>query len=273
MYLQVETDFTKNFRADSPLVRSYRMVETNLGGAGVLDVMVPAPPKLDWPYIERVLHLERRLRDEVRVATQRAEPAAGLTKVLSLADAIEAAVPRRRSRTPPQRCAIGILAMGMAVMQRQKPEFFAALYGQEPDQSGPHYLRIMLRAHERQPSQSKRQLVEQVERISREEFPTAEVTGFFVLLTSLIDSVMRDQWLSFGLATLAVGGMMIVPFRSVRLALIALVPNTLPILVVLGGIGWLGLRINLGAAMIAAVSVGLSVDSSIHYITSFRRAG
>ena len=111
-----------------------------------------------------------------------------------------------------------------------------------------------------------------MERISREEFPTAEVTGFIVLLTSLIHSVMRNQWLAFGLATLAAGGMMIVPFRSVRFALIALVPNTVPILVVLGGMGWLGPRINLGAAMIAAVSVGLSVDSSMHYITSFRRA-
>ena len=36
--------------------------------------------------------------------------------------------------------------------------------------------------------------------------------------------------------------------------------------------GWLGIRLNLGAAMIAAVSVGLSVDSSIHYVTAFRRA-
>ena len=56
------------------------------------------------------------------------------------------------------------------------------------------------------------------------------------------------------------------------LALIALVPNVLPILAVLGAMGWLGVRVNMGAAMIAAVSMGLSVDSSIHYITSFRRA-
>src|SRR5205823_4856878 len=46
----------------------------------------------------------------------------------------------------------------------------------------------------------------------------------------------------------------------------------LPIFMVMGLMGWLGLKINMGAAMIAAVSMGLSVDSSIHYITSFRRA-
>jgi len=42
--------------------------------------------------------------------------------------------------------------------------------------------------------------------------------------------------------------------------------------VVTGLMGWAGLKINMGAAMIAAVSMGLSIDSSIHYITAFRRA-
>jgi predicted RND superfamily exporter protein len=49
------------------------------------------------------------------------------------------------------------------------------------------------------------------------------------------------------------------------------VPNALPIFVVLGLLGWAGERINMGTAMIAAVSMGLSVDSSIHYIAAFRR--
>jgi predicted RND superfamily exporter protein len=49
------------------------------------------------------------------------------------------------------------------------------------------------------------------------------------------------------------------------------VPNGLPIFVVLGLLGWAGIRVNMGTAMIAAVSMGLSVDSSIHYITAFRR--
>jgi len=66
--------------------------------------------------------------------------------------------------------------------------------------------------------------------------------------------------------------MMLLAFRSLPLALVALVPNALPILMVMGVMGWLGLKINMGAAMIAAVSLGLSVDSSIHYITGFRRA-
>ncbi|MEX2558953.1 MAG: MMPL family transporter, partial [Pirellulales bacterium] len=68
-----------------------------------------------------------------------------------------------------------------------------------------------------------------------------------------------------------IGLMMLLAFRSLPLALAALVPNALPILVVTGWMGWLGVRINMGAAMIAAVSMGLAVDSSVHYLTAYRR--
>jgi predicted RND superfamily exporter protein len=65
--------------------------------------------------------------------------------------------------------------------------------------------------------------------------------------------------------------MMLLALRSVPLAAVALVPNILPILVVTGVLGWLDLKVNMGAAMIAAVSMGLSVDSSIHYLIAYRR--
>ena len=117
----------------------------------------------------------------------------------------------------------------------------------------------------------------QVRRIAAAEVPptadrrTAEVTGFFVLLSQLVDRLLADQWLTFLLAAAGIFLLLAVAFRSLLAAAIALVPNSLPIFVVLGVLGWLGEPINMGTAMIAAVSMGLSVDSSIHYITAFRR--
>ena len=84
--------------------------------------------------------------------------------------------------------------------------------------------------------------------------------------------MLADQWLAFAAACAGIGLMMLVAFRNPLYALAALVPNVLPIVVVTGFMGWLGVKINMGAAMIAAVSMGLSIDSSIHYITSFQRA-
>jgi uncharacterized protein len=57
----------------------------------------------------------------------------------------------------------------------------------------------------------------------------------------------------------------------VRIGMISLIPNLLPIALVVGTMGWLDLPINIGTAMISSVSMGLTVDASIFYISSFRR--
>jgi len=265
--LQVETDFTRNFRSDSEVVRSYAFVESHLGGAGVWDVIVPAPPSLDWQYTQRIRGLENRLREEVP----------GLTKVLSLADAIVAAAPIDVESLPAAMLRDAVVRRGAASMHTLMPEFFEALYHADPQQPGRHYLRIMLRAKEQQPAQQKQQMIAEVRRVcdrycAQHNLGQPEVTGYFVLLTNLIDSMIRDQWTTFGIATAGIALMMLLAFGNLALAGVALVPNALPIVVVTGLMGWLDLKINMGAAMIAAVSMGLSVDSSIHYISSFRRA-
>ena len=278
LQLQVETDFTKNFRSTSPIVQSYGLVERNLGGAGVLDLVLPAPAKLDWAYLHRVDSLERRLRTEVFVLDEDGQSRPGLTKILSLADAVIASSPIHPDDVTVEFIRKPMVTAALTSMRSRMPVFAAALFGEDPEEAGRCYFRVMLRAHERQPADQKQSLIEQITRISREEFPPnddppgAEVTGFFVLLTNLIDSIIRDQWLTFAVASTAIGLMMVVAFRSPLYAVIALIPNALPILLVLGLMGWLGVRVNMGAAMIAAVSMGLSVDSSIHYITFFRRA-
>jgi predicted RND superfamily exporter protein len=261
--VQVESDFTRNFRQSSSLVAGYELVERNLGGAGVWDILVPAPAELDEAFLDRLRSLEAQLR-ALRLAEQEG-PA--LTKVLSIADALDAAPRPPLLRLSPQQ-----LFRGLRVLM---PSVADALYAPDPH-DGQHWARIMLRAHEQRPSQDKQWLIAEVARLAHEAFPgdgraTAEVTGFYVLLAQLIDSMLADQWKTFAAACGAIALMLLAAFRSPGLALAALVPNVLPIVIVTGLMGWCGLRINMGAAMIAAVSVGLSVDASIHYLAAYRR--
>jgi predicted RND superfamily exporter protein len=269
VWLDVETDFTKNFRASSPVVKSYQFVESHLGGAGVLDVLLRAPEELNTAFLDRVRRLQQRLRDEVQVIGEDGRLRPGLTKVLSMTDAIDTFI---GSLPKEMREAIPIDVM-MQNFEQQMPVAMNSLLGRDEQQGGQRYYRIMLRAKERQPAAAKNEIIDQVRKITTEMFPDgASVTGFFVLLTNLIDSMIRDQWVSFGIATVSIWLMMTVAFRSVWLAAIAMIPNGLPILVVSGLMGWFGLRINMGAAMIAAVSMGLAVDASIHYIADFLEA-
>jgi hypothetical protein len=275
-WLEVETDFTRNFRDASPVVASYDMVESRLGGAGVWDVLVPASDPIDGSTVKRLTRLADRLRTEVTIPDGNGEVRPALTKVMSVADVLAAVSPVPLEQLQATRVGDWIVTRAVELLREQMPQMGRALIGRDPlDDST--WLRMTLRARERQPTEAKRSIIAQVQRIVCEECPAAdgrpagEVTGFFVLLAQLVERMLADQWLTFLIAVAGIFLLLAVAFRSPLLAAIALVPNALPIFVVLGLMGWLGARINMGTAMIAAVSMGLSVDSSIHYIVAFRR--
>jgi predicted RND superfamily exporter protein len=272
--LEVQTDFIKNFRADSPVVESYEIVESRLGGAGVWDILLPTTEPITANTLARVAALETRLRTEV--AATGSAPGSGLTKVLSIADLLETVSPISLATLENSAVGSWMVEAAVGLLRQQQPQLAASLVGRDPA-DGSTWLRVMLRARERQPAAAKRQIIDQVRKLVTQHFPPTDslpagaVTGFFVLLAQLVERMLADQWLTFLLAAGGIFLLLSAGFRSPIIGAIALVPNTLPIVVVLGLLGWSGSPINMGTAMIAAVSLGLSVDSSIHYTTAFRR--
>jgi uncharacterized protein len=288
--LKVETDFIKNFKATSPLVQAYRAVEKELGGAGVWDVILPAPRVLKQEYLDQVLELQSRLMAiEVRGDTSAREPSLRLTKVMSFADADASS---RKSLT------LGKLTIEARLlgMRQVMGSFVETLITKSDD--GQRYLRIMLRSAEQADSEQKEQLIAEVRRevdaLAESESwqrlfngvdsksiatPTigqqqsrsrALVSGYYVLLSQLVSSIVADQWRCFAVATIGIWIAMTIALRSPWLATLTILPNALPSLCILGWMGWMEMRVNLGAAMIAAVSMGLSVDSSLHYLIRFQ---
>ena len=272
--LTVETDFTKNFRADSPIVSAYDVVESKLGGAGVWDVLVPLDEGITGESLLTLSRFQQQLRELTTEGPRGPEPA--LTKVLSLVDVIDAVSPIPASELAASPTGSWLLGQAIGGLRSQLPQLAAALIGEDP-RDGSTWLRVMLRARERQPAEAKRAVIDRVRQLAAEAFPVSErgrageVTGFFVLLAQLVERMIADQWFTFGLAAVGIFAMLSLAFQSPLLAGLALVPNALPIFLVLGILGWIGQPINMGTAMIAAVSMGLSVDSSIHYVTAFRR--
>lgn len=246
--LERETDFTRNFRQDSQLVREYEFVEHQFGGAGVWDILLPPTSKLTNDYLDRVLQLEQELTDNV----------SQLGKAISIADVLDGGAGALKP----------LRLVGLPVMQATLPEFVGAIYRRDADEV---QLRVLLRSPERLEAAAKNELISSVRERVQAEFPGAEVTGYYVLLNRLIESLLRDQWITFSVAAVAILVMMAFAFRSVSLALVTLIPNALPVLLLFGAMGLLGVKVNMGAAMIAAVSLGLSVDGSIHYVMSYLR--
>lgn len=257
-YLEVETDFSKNFRPSSPIVQSLNFVEENLGGAGTWEVNYPLEDALSEASLAQTRDFAAELRAGIGGKND-------LTKVVAVTDGFDM-IPDLNVRWP-VRLSLGTFGEKREMLNSYQPEFLPSLYHEESDR-----MRIVLRALERQPSENKLQLIERVQQAGTEKFGEAKCTGLFVLLAHLIESLLDDQLVSFGFAAVGIFLMMSIAFRSVFIGLISLVPNVFPIVLLIGSLGWLDVPINIGTAMIASVSLGLTVDSSIHYLFGYRRS-
>jgi hypothetical protein len=96
------------------------------------------------------------------------------------------------------------------------------------------------------------------------------LTGLLVLYNNMLQSLFDSQILTLGVVVLALMGMFLLLFRSLKLALIAIVPNLLAIGVVLGFMGWANIPLDMMTITIAAISIGIAVDNTIHYIYRFK---
>jgi predicted RND superfamily exporter protein len=97
-----------------------------------------------------------------------------------------------------------------------------------------------------------------------------KVTGMLVLYNNVLQSLYRSQILTMGFVFLAILVMFLLLFRSPALALVAMIPNLLAAVAVLGLMGWLGIPLDIMTITIAAIVVGIGVDDSIHYVHRFR---
>jgi hypothetical protein len=254
--LRLDTDFTRNLRSSSPIVRALDFVETRLGGAGTWEVNFPAPHELTPEFLAKVRALAARLRQlEVEEPGQ---PAPALTKVVAFTDLFDL-VPGSADDAEGIRRKLDLI-------QAFEPEFEPSLYNAEAGR-----MRLVLRAKQREPSEVQLKLIDTVGQWGKEEFGDAKPTGLYVLLTFLIESLLRDQVISFFLTVAMVVVIMVLAYHNLRIALVSLVPNVFPILLVVGAMGWLNVPVNVGTAMIAAVSMGLTIDASIFYLYGYRK--
>ncbi len=108
----------------------------------------------------------------------------------------------------------------------------------------------------------------------RDNFPghlRVTPTGTLVLMIGTASELLLGQIRSLSLALLVIFAVMSVMFLSPRVGLLAILPNCLAIAVFYGMLGWMGIYLNLGTSLIATIALGMAVDSTIHFMTSFSR--
>jgi uncharacterized protein len=96
------------------------------------------------------------------------------------------------------------------------------------------------------------------------------LAGLLVLYNNMLQSLFGSQILTLGLTAALLTATFFVLFRSIKIALVAMIPNVLPVLFVLGVMGWLGIPLDMMTITIAAIGLGIAVDDTIHYIHRFK---
>ncbi|MFN8765455.1 MAG: efflux RND transporter permease subunit [Pirellulaceae bacterium] len=277
-WLESETDFLRNFDPDLPMVQAFQRVDRDLGGAGLWDIQLPLPDAIDAKWVDQVSGFQQRLT-AIRIDGLD-QPAIG--KVLSLIDL---------DRLLKDSGALGAVTAWLPVQARWEaaralfPELIGSLWSKrEPKGDQPGWLRIQLRSPEGLSARQRRALIDAVEgelerttelpewrRPFGKESSKGSATGHYVLVQHLVESLLQDQWKCFGSAVLGI--ILVLWWSTGRLswALVSMALHALPAIVLVGTYAWLGWKTDLGAALIASVSLGLSIDSAIHYLMAWRR--
>jgi predicted RND superfamily exporter protein len=232
------------------LVQDYRWLETHLGAAIPVELVVVFPGKSND--LESFLARAGTIR-AVRSAVAGVPGVGGtLAADTFLPD------PTRRPGRPPNPSDRAIVEMLAFV---------------RPEADGSELWRVSARVSAFR-SEAFEGLTKSIERAARESLGDSArdvvVAGGVTMVARAQQRLLHDLAASAGVALLAVVALLWLGLRSFRDAVLAVVPNVVPLVVVFGSLGWAGVAVDLGVAMTASVALGLAVDSTCHLFAAFR---
>lgn len=96
------------------------------------------------------------------------------------------------------------------------------------------------------------------------------LTGVAPLIKQAQDDIFAGFWESFATALLIIAGVMIVALRSLKTALLAMLPNIAPLCLVFGILGWMQFPVDIGMMLTASIALGIAVDGTFHFLVAYR---
>ena len=134
--------------------------------------------------------------------------------------------------------------------------------------------RISLRIKDSQDGLRRNELIKKINYDLKNKLELDEsefkLTGLLILFNNLLQSLFKSQILTLGLVMIGIFMMFMILFKNVKLALIGVVPNFIAAFFILGIIGLLRIPLDMMTITIAAITIGIAVDNSIHYIYRFK---
>jgi predicted RND superfamily exporter protein len=161
----------------------------------------------------------------------------------------------------------------LALLYNELPDRFKSMVLTPYVSVDHNQVRFSTRVRDSEKTLKRNQLLKKIHKDLVSKFGLKEsqvhLTGMLVLYNNMLQSLFKSQIQTLGVVILALMGMFMILFRSLKISLIAIFPNLLSIGVVLGVMGWLNIPLDMMTITIASISVGIAVDDTIHYIHRF----
>lgn len=288
MQLTVENRFIDNFKSDTEIYQGMALIDRQLGGTTPLDVVINADPDFraqaaidtedDWeeddPFAEvgadagltaSSYWYNIQQFDLLKGIHRYLEELPESGKVISLATSIEMMRQLNGDQVPDN-------LMLAIIHKKLPPDIEATLFDPYMTKDG-NQVRFALRVIDSDPRLKRSALLKKISTDLQTQFDIKpeqlQLSGMFVLYNNVLQSLYRSQILTLGVVFLAIMAMFVVLFRSLRLAIIAIIPNLVAAGLVLGLMGWLRIPLDIMTITIAAITIGIAVDDTIHYVHRF----
>jgi predicted RND superfamily exporter protein len=257
--LSYETNYINLFRPETRVVRDYFAVESKLGGIGLVEVVVPLGKSISPKSLADLRAVEERIR---RIRVSDPDAVAG---VLSLGTVLDP--DGRLAALPPDRQERLLGDKLELIASSRQGGLIKSFWNEESGET-----RFLIRLKEQQSAPDKARIFRQATAAAAETFgPTSYLTGLSFLMTRTTEAIIATQWATFLWSAIGILAMLTLAFRSLVLAVLAILPTLLSVALVLGLMGWFRIKLDMATALVASVALGLSVDDTFHCLLQFHR--
>ena len=278
--LEVENSFINYFNKNTEIYKGMKLIDDKLGGTTPLEIILKFPAKVketkeeddvdDWGEDddldnEKYWFTKDKI-DKIEKVHNYLDNLDGVGKVLSFSSIIKVAEQLNNNKK------LGTLEMGVLytkIPNSIKKEIVDPYISIKHNEA-----RINLRIKDSQEGLRRNELIKKIQydlenqlNLKKNEFKLA---GVLILFNNLLQSLFKSQILTLGFVMVGIFIMFLILFRNLTLSLIGVVPNFIAAFFILGIIGLLGIPLDMMTITIAAITIGIAVDNSIHYIYRFK---
>ena len=278
--LQVENSFINYFNKETEIYKGMKKIDEDLGGTTPLNIILKFPSKTkknetkddefdEWEEEndndKSKYWFTRDKMDKIIQVHEYLDSMPEIGKVLSFGSILRVAEDLNNKKLQ----SLEIAVLYSKIPDEIKKEIVSPYISVEKDEA-----RISVRIKDSLKDLRRNDLINKINKelntkigLEKDEYKLA---GVLILFNNLLQSLFKSQILTLGIVILGIFLMFLVLFRNTTLSFIGIVPNFIAAFFILGIIGMLGIPLDMMTITIAAITIGIAVDNSIHYIYRFR---